>query len=72
MDIKSGDKIKSINNINVTNAYKFIFVVQKSKYFDGIVDNETITSKLNELKRLNPNVDFENVIKKIQKLFYRN
>ncbi len=62
MDIKSGDKIKSINNINVTNAYKFIFVVQKSKYFDGSVDSEVITEKLNNLKKLNPNVDFENII----------
>ena len=67
-DAKPGDKIKSINGIKATNAYKFIFVVQKSKYFDGIVDNETITSKLNELKRLNPNVDFENVIKKDTKI----
>ena len=67
-DVKPGDKIKSINGIKATNAYKFIFVVQKSKYFDGIVDNETITSKLNELKRLNPNVDFENVIKKDTKI----
>ncbi len=32
------------------------------------MDNETITSKLNELKRLNPNVDFENVIKKDTKI----
>ncbi len=62
MDIKSGDKIKSINNINVTNAYKFIFVVQKSKYFDGSVDSEVITEKLNNLKKLNPNADFENII----------
>ena len=67
-DAKAGDKIKSINGIKATNAYKFIFVVQKSKYFDGIVDNETITSKLNELKRLNPDVDFENVIKKDTKI----
>jgi len=67
-DAKPGDKIKSINGIKATNAYKFIFVVQKSKYFDGIVDNETITSKLNELKRLNPDVDFENVIKKDTKI----
>lgn len=61
-DIKGGDKIKSINGIEVTNAYKFIFVVQKSKYFDGLVDSEIITEKLNNLKKLNPNVDFENII----------
>jgi len=65
---KAGDKIKSINGIKTTNSYKFIFVVQKSKYFDGIVDNTVVTSKLNDLKKLNPNVDFENVIKKDTKI----
>lgn len=61
-DVKSGDKIKSINGINVTSTYKFIFVVQNSKYFDGFADSETITNKLTDLKILNPNVDFENRI----------
>ncbi len=65
---ESGDKIVSINGIKATNSYKFIFVVQKSKYFDGIVDNEIITSKLNDLKKLNPDVDFENIIKKDTKI----
>ena len=61
-DIKPGDKIKSINGINVTSTYKFIFVVQKSKYFDGFVDGEVITRKLADLKKMNPDVDFENLI----------
>ncbi len=61
-DIKPGDKIKSINGIDVTSTYKFIFVVQKSKYFDGFVSGETVTEKLAALKRLNPDVDFENII----------
>ncbi len=65
---KAGDKIKSINGIKVTNSYKFIFVVQKSKYFDGAVDNEIVTTKLNDLKKLNPNVDFENIVKKDTKI----
>lgn len=65
---KAGDKIKSINGIKTTNSYKFIFAVQKSKYFDGIVDNTVVTNKLNDLKKLNPNVDFENVIKKDTKI----
>lgn len=59
---KSGDKIVSINGIKATSAYKFIFVVQKSKYFDGFADSEIITQKLNDLKTLNPKVDFENMI----------
>ena len=61
-DIKPGDKIKSINGINVTSTYKFIFVVQKSKYFDGFADSEIVTHKLKDLKILNPKVDFENRI----------
>lgn len=35
---QAGDKIKTVNGIKATNSYKFIFVVQKSRYFDGIVD----------------------------------
>lgn len=65
---QAGDKIKTVNGIKATNSYKFIFVVQKSKYFDGIVDNEIITAKLNELKELNPDIDFENIIKKDTKI----
>lgn len=67
-DVKAGDKIKAINGIKVTNSYKFIFVVQKSKFFDGSVNDEIVTLKLNELKNLNPDVDFENVIKKDTKI----
>ncbi len=63
-DIKPGDKIKSINGIDVTSTYKFIFVVQNSKYFDGLADSKIVTKKIEDLKRLNPNVDFENIIKK--------
>lgn len=59
---KKGDKILQINNIKTDGAYKFIFVVQKSKYFDGFADSEIITNKLQELARLNPEVDFENII----------
>ncbi len=65
---QAGDKIKTVNGIKATNSYKFIFVVQKSRYFDGIVDNEIITAKLNELKELNPDVDFENIVKKDTKI----
>jgi len=64
----AGDKIVSVNGINVDSAYKFIFVVQKSAYFDGFADGEIITGKLNELQKLNPDVDFENKIPKNTKL----
>ena len=67
-DAKSGDRIKSVNGINVTSAYKFIFVVQKSKYFDGLVDSKLITEKIDALKNLNPGIDFENIIPKNTKI----
>ena len=54
--IKKGDKIVSVNGSTITNSYQFIFLVQKSKYFDGLASKETIETKLKELKKLNPNV----------------
>ena len=54
--IKKGDKIVSVNGSTITNSYQFIFLVQKSKYFDGLVSKETVETKLKELKKLNPNV----------------
>ena len=54
--IKKGDKIVSVNGSDITNSYQFIFLVQKSKYFDGLVSKETVENKLKELKKLNPNV----------------
>ena len=58
--IKKGDKIVSVNGSTITNSYQFIFLVQKSKYFDGLVSKETVETKLKELKKLNPNIG-ENV-----------
>ena len=58
--IKKGDKIVSVNGSTITNSYQFIFLVQKSKYFDGLVSKETVDAKLKELKKLNPNIG-ENV-----------
>lgn len=54
--IKKGDKIVSVNGSTITNSYQFIFLVQKSKYFDGLVSKETVETKLKELKKLNPSV----------------
>lgn len=67
-DIKAGDKIVSINGIPANSTYKFIFVIQKSKWFDNFVDSKIITQKLEDLKKLNPEVDFENLIAKGTKL----
>lgn len=55
------DKIISVNGIPITNSYQFIFLVQKSKFFDGYVSDKTVEKKLSELKELNPKIS--NVVK---------
>ena len=52
--LKPGDKIVSVNGSNIINSYQFIFLVQKSKFFDGFVSEKTVNKKLQELKKLNP------------------
>ena len=52
--LKPGDKIISVNGSNIINSYQFIFLVQKSKFFDGFVSEKTVNKKLQELKKLNP------------------
>ena len=54
--LKAGDKIVNVNGSNIVNSYQFIFLVQKSKFFDGFVSEEIFNNKLLELKKLNPNV----------------
>ena len=64
--LKKGDKIISVNDSNIINSYQFIFLVQKSKFFDGLISLTTADKKLNELKNLNP--DISEVVKKGQKI----
>lgn len=54
--LKPGDKIVSVNGSNIINSYQFIFLVQKSKFFDGLVSSDIFENKLSELKKLNPNI----------------
>ena len=54
--LKKGDKILSVNGSSIINSYQFIFLVQKSKFFDGLVSKDIVDKKLDELKRLNPNI----------------
>jgi regulator of sigma E protease len=51
--LKVGDRILSIDGINFNSAYKFIFVVQKSKYYDGYASKEAIDANYRKLVELN-------------------
>ena len=54
--LKPNDKIIKVNGSEIVNSYQFIFLVQKSKFFDGFVSKTTVERKLNELKSLNPEI----------------
>ncbi len=51
--LKEGDKILNVNGIGVNSAYKFIFVVQKSKYYDNYVSKESVDINYKKLVELN-------------------
>lgn len=55
--IKPGDRVLSVNGIKIDNAYKFIFLVQKSKLFDGLVDEKQVAKNLEKLQKLNPELN---------------
>ncbi|MBQ4123555.1 RIP metalloprotease RseP [bacterium] len=54
--IKKGDKIYTINGINVYYPITLSKFLLLSKEFDGFTSQETIDKKLQELKTLNPNI----------------
>ena len=54
--IKQNDKIISVNGFDIDNSYQFIFLVQKSRFFDGYAEKNTADKKLKELKMLNPGI----------------
>ena len=66
--LKPGDKIISVNGSNIINSYQFIFLVQKSKFFDGFVSKDTVSKKIDEIKKLNPKLDDTNTLKAGQKI----
>ena len=66
--LKPGDKIISVNGSNIINSYQFIFLVQKSKFFDGFVSKYTVSKKIDEIKKLNPKLDDTNTLKAGQKI----
>lgn len=60
--IKAGDKIISVNGIEIDSIYKFIFLVQNSKLYDNKVSKETVNERLEELLKLNPKINKNEII----------
>ncbi len=54
--IKAGDQIIKVNGQKINSSSQFIFMIQKSKYYDGFVDIKTYEKKLAELKKINPSL----------------
>lgn len=54
--IESGDKIVSANGIKIESPYQFTNIIQKSKKFDGYVDQSKIDDYENKLIAENPNL----------------
>ncbi len=61
-EIKPNDRILSVNGIKIDSYNKFIFMVQKSKFFDGRADEKIINKKLGQLKELNQKYGEEELI----------
>lgn len=61
--MKAGDKIVSINGINIFHPMQVNLFAQASKPYDNIVSQEKVSDQLEKLKKLNPNIN-EGVIKK--------
>ena len=61
--IQKGDIIYSINGMKVEYPIALTKNVSFSKEFDGFVTEKTVQEKLEELKKLNPNINAEGIIK---------
>lgn len=61
--LKPRDKIVSVNGIKINSSYKFIFMVQKSKYFDGHVSPKIVEEKYQELLDKNPSIKDKELLK---------
>ena len=56
---EKNDKLLFVNGIKVTTPMLFQEVTQRSKKFDGFVEEENITKQLENIKLANPNIKFD-------------
>lgn len=62
-DIKKGDKISEINGNKINTFYQLTFYVKNSKLFDNYAEESLIKQNTEELKKINPSIDFNSEIK---------
>lgn len=55
--LKVGDRVLSINGTEITNPLQINFFAQASKAYNGEVSAKKVEEQIEELKKLNPNVD---------------
>ena len=54
--LKPGDKVVKVNGVKITNPIQINLFAQASKPFDNKIKQEIYEQKLNELKKLNPQI----------------
>ena len=59
---KENDRILKVNNIDITSAAEFIFLIKNSKENDNRADKDTINKRLEEFLKLNPEINKNEVI----------
>ncbi len=57
--LKTGDRLLSVNGEKIDSPVKFIEIARRSKKFDGYVDNEAFTNRLEKITSLNPGLSKE-------------
>jgi len=60
--LKAGDQVIKINGSEISNPSAFTIFCQKSKLFDGKVDQEFVNENLNSLKTLNKTIQQDELI----------
>ena len=56
MGVIKGDKIEKVNNIKINSMYQLTLFAKNSKLFDDYAQADLIEKKLEQLKKLNPNI----------------
>ena len=62
--MQKGDRVLKINGSDINSSYALTLYAKSSKKYDGKVDESFVNEKLEELEKLNPTVNNEEVIKK--------
>lgn len=61
--MQNGDRVIKINDSDINSSYALTLYAQNSKQFDGKVDSEFVKSNLDKLKKINPNLKEDEIIK---------